>query len=58
MVDEHAENRGAAPDAKAIAAAHAIYTPFMLSFYDWLVHGLSRRYTTSFWQFPVIPHTR
>ena len=42
MVDEHAENRGAAPDAKAIAAAHAIYTPFMLSFYDWLVHGLSK----------------
>ena len=32
MVDEHAENRGAAPDATAIAAAHAIYTPFLLSF--------------------------
>ena len=31
------------PDAVAIAKAHAIYTPFMLSFYDMLVHGLSNR---------------
>jgi hypothetical protein len=30
-----------APDETAIAKAHAIYTPFMLSFYDVLVHGLS-----------------
>ena len=28
-------------DAEAIAKAHAIYTPFMLSFYDLLVHGVS-----------------
>ena len=50
MVDEHAENRGAAPDATAIAAAHAIYTPFMLSFYDRLVHGLSNRFA---WRCPT-----
>ena len=50
MVDEHAENRGAAPNAKAIAAAHAIYTTFMLSFYDWLVHGLSNRFA---WRCPT-----
>ena len=31
------------PDAAAIAAAHAIYTPFMLGFYDRIVHGLSNR---------------
>ena len=31
----------AAPDA--VARAHAIYTPFMLSFYDLLVHGVSNR---------------
>lgn len=30
-------------DATAIAKAHAIYTPFMLSLYDVLVHGLSNR---------------
>jgi hypothetical protein len=50
MGDEHAENRGAAPDATAIAAAHAIYTPFMLSFYDRLVHGLSNRFA---WRCPT-----
>ena len=32
------------PDAAAIEAAHAIYTPLMLSFYDRLVHGLSNRF--------------
>jgi hypothetical protein len=42
MAEEQAEKRGA-PDAAAIVAAHAIYTPFMLSFYDSLVHGLSNR---------------
>ena len=44
MIDKQAESRDAAPDAKRIAAAHAIYTPFMLSFYDRLVHGLSNRF--------------
>lgn len=50
MVDEQAEGRGAMPDAAAIAAAHAIYTPFMLSFYDRLVHGLSNRFA---WRCPT-----
>ena len=50
MGDEHAEKRGAAPDATKIAAAHAIYTPFMLSFYDRLVHGLSNRFA---WRCPT-----
>jgi len=31
------------PDVTAIAKAHAIYTPVMLSIYDVLVHGLSNR---------------
>ena len=30
-------------DAAAVARAHAVYTPFALSFYDWIVHGLSNR---------------
>ena len=30
-------------NANAIAKAHAVYTPRMLSFYDVLVHGLSNR---------------
>jgi len=34
-------------DADAIAKAHAIYTPGMLSFYDLLVHGLSNRFAWS-----------
>jgi len=50
MVDEQAESRGAMPDATAIAAAHAIYTPFMLSVYDRLVHGLSNRFA---WRCPT-----
>lgn len=50
MTDEQAKSRGAAPDAAAIAAAHAIYTPFMLSFYDGLVHGLSNRFA---WRCPT-----
>ena len=37
-------------DAEAIAKAHAIYTPVMLSFYDVLVHGLSNRFA---WQCPT-----
>jgi hypothetical protein len=39
-----------AADAAAIAAAHAIYTPLMLSFYDRLVHGLSNRFA---WRCPT-----
>jgi hypothetical protein len=50
MTDEHAERKGDAPDATRIAAAHAIYTPFMLSFYDRLVHGLSNRFA---WRCPT-----
>ena len=42
MTEEQAESQSA-PDAAAIAAAHAVYTPFMLSFYDRLVHGFSNR---------------
>ena len=50
MGDERAEKKCAAPNATAIAAAHAIYTPFMLSFYDRLVHGLSNRFA---WRCPT-----
>jgi hypothetical protein len=32
------------PDADAVAAAHAVYTPFTLAFYDLIVHGLSNRF--------------
>ena len=39
MVEEPAPSSGAAPIA--IAKAHAIYTPAMLSIYDLLVHGVS-----------------
>ena len=31
------------PRDNQIARTHAIYTPFMLSIYDVLVHGLSNR---------------
>ena len=41
MADEFAQRELTAPDAEAIAKAHAIYTPFMLSIYDLLVHGAS-----------------
>lgn len=37
----HAADR--APDADAIAAGHAVYTPGALRFYDLAVHGLSNR---------------
>ena len=48
----HGTNRekDGTPDATAIEAAHAIYTPFMLSFYDRLVHGLSNRFA---WRCPT-----
>jgi len=42
MAEELARRVDAA-DEDAIAKAHAIYTPFMLSVYDVLVHGLSNR---------------
>ena len=37
-------------DDTAIAKAHAIYTPLMLSVYDLLVHGLSNRFA---WRCPT-----
>ncbi|HKA64585.1 MAG TPA: hypothetical protein VKD00_02530, partial [Methyloceanibacter sp.] len=37
-------------NAAAIEAAHTIYTPLMLSFYDRLVHGLSNRFA---WRCPT-----
>jgi hypothetical protein len=49
MAKEQVESRRT-PDAAAIAAAHATYTPFMLSFYDRLVHGLSNRFA---WRCPT-----
>jgi hypothetical protein len=47
---EHRVSFADAPDAAAIAAAHAIYTPSMLSIYDVLVHGLSNRFA---WRCPT-----
>jgi len=49
MVEQQRPSHSA-PDASAIAAAHAVYTPFMLSFYDRLVHGLSNRFA---WRCPT-----
>ena len=49
MTGEQAGNVGA-PDAAAVEAAHAIYTPLMLSFYDRLVHGVSNRFA---WRCPT-----
>jgi hypothetical protein len=37
-------------DEKAIVRAHAVYTPFTLSIYDVLVHGLSNRFV---WRCPT-----
>lgn len=37
-------------DAAAIARAHAVYTPFALAFYDFVVHGLSNRFA---WRCPT-----
>jgi hypothetical protein len=41
MTEKLVKTAATAPDAIAVAKAHAIYTPFMLSLYDLLVHGLS-----------------
>ena len=49
MAEKEREGSGA-PEATAIAAAHAIYAPFMLSFYDRLVHGFSNRFA---WHCPT-----
>jgi len=37
-------------DENAVARAHAVYTPFTLSIYDALVHGLSNRFA---WRCPT-----
>jgi hypothetical protein len=38
------------PDKNAVAKAYAVYTPFTLSIYDTLVHGLSNRFA---WRCPA-----
>jgi hypothetical protein len=51
MVAKPRDSHDVEPDAAAIAAAHAIYTPLMLSiFYDRLVHGFSNRFA---WRCPT-----
>jgi hypothetical protein len=50
MTEELAPRAEHAPDGAAIAKAHAIYTPVMLSIYDVLVHGLSNRFA---WRCPT-----
>jgi len=43
MADDNARKIAVTRDERAVARAHAAYTPFLLSFYDVLVHGLSNR---------------
>ncbi|HXV24698.1 MAG TPA: class I SAM-dependent methyltransferase [Alphaproteobacteria bacterium] len=43
MPHDGARRSAAFPDEIAVAKAHAVYTPFMLSAYDLLVHGVSNR---------------
>jgi methyltransferase family protein len=50
MSDEPIQRAEGACDPAAVARAHAIYTPFMLSFYDAIVHGLSNRFA---WRCPT-----
>jgi hypothetical protein len=50
MTENLAPRAEHAPDEAAIAKAHAIYTPVMLSIYDVLVHGLSNRFA---WRCPT-----
>jgi hypothetical protein len=50
MKTEQTQNPGPPLDPDAVAAAHAIYTPFMLSVYDGLVHGFSNRFA---WRCPT-----
>jgi SAM-dependent methyltransferase len=50
MTERLKQGEEAAPDQTAIAKAHAIYTPVILSIYDVLVHGLSNRFA---WRCPT-----
>jgi hypothetical protein len=50
MTEKFAPRAERAPGEAAIAKAHAIYTPVMLSIYDVLVHGLSNRFA---WRCPT-----
>jgi len=50
MREQDATRDGSRRDEEAIAKAHAIYTPVMLSFYDFLVHGFSNRFA---WKCPT-----
>ena len=50
MANKLAAELQTAPAEIAVARAHAIYTPFMLSIYDLLVHGLSNRFA---WRCPT-----
>ena len=43
MTGPHVPRDQPEADAEAIAKAHAVYTPFALRFYDFVVHGLSNR---------------
>lgn len=44
MMETRKTSETSMTDAAAIARAHAVYTPFALSFYDVIVHGLSNRF--------------
>jgi hypothetical protein len=50
MTGQRVQGGGPVADAAAIAKAHAVYTPIMLSFYDVVVHGLSNRFA---WRCPT-----
>jgi hypothetical protein len=51
-MSEHRDDRPRLqpPDAAAVAAASAVYTPLMLRVYDRLVHGISNRFA---WRCPT-----
>jgi hypothetical protein len=51
-MSDHRDDRPGlqSPDAAAVAAAYAVYTPLMLRVYDRLVHGISNRYA---WRCPT-----
>jgi len=51
-MSDHRDHRPVlqSPDAAAVAAAHAVYTPLMLRLYDRLVHGFSNRFA---WRCPT-----
>jgi hypothetical protein len=50
VAEERARRGDAVLDENAVAKAHAVYTPFTLSIYDVLVHGLSNRFA---WRCPT-----